>query len=410
MKSRAIISITICAASLAFGQSGTSLSPTGSLEIVRQPPPFDFVCSPLKSLSSYDPKKAGEPYQVDLRGFDLSQWDVGDRLADLLHAEFDSNTKFPAKLPAGFDPARFMELGKDPGLGVRKLHANGITGKGVGIGIIDQTFLVNHVEFAGRLRLYEEIHDIIMEAQMHGPAVASIAVGKTVGVAPEADLYYMAITPPLVSGDFTWLAKAIDRLLEINATLPKERSIRVISISQGWTPEKKGYREVMAAVEKAKKAGVFVISTALWATHSLALNGMGREPLADPNIFVSYGPGSFWAPGFWGGKEPFVPKITLLVPMDSRCVASPTGSRDYVFYPCGGESWSVPWIAGLYALACQVKPDITPERFWAAALKTGETIHIRKDNAEVAFGTIANPMRLIESLQRDKQVGSPQTK
>ena len=29
------------------------------------------------------------------------------------------------------------------------------------------------------------------DAQMHGPAVSSIAVGKTVGVAPEADLYYI---------------------------------------------------------------------------------------------------------------------------------------------------------------------------------------------------------------------------
>ncbi len=410
MKLSAIVSFIVCAACLAFGQSGASLSPTVSLEIVRQPPPFVFEGSPMKSLPAYDSKKPDNSSQVDLSGCDLSQLNIVDRLTDLLHADFDSDTKFPARLPAGFDPARYMELGKDPGLGVRNLHANGITGKGVGIGIIDQTLLVNHVEFAGQLRLYEEIHDPVMEAQMHALALASIAVGKSVGVAPEADLYYIAIAPPAVTGDFTRLAKAIDRLLEINATLPKERSIRVISISQGWTPKQKGYREVMAAVKKAKKAGVFVISTALQSTHSLAFNGLGREPLADPNLFVSYGPGLFWAPGFWDGTWPLVPEKTLLVPMDSRCVASPTGSQNYVFYASGGQSWSVPWIAGLYAVACQVKPDITPEGFWAAALKTGETIHIRKENAEVAFGTIANPMRLIESLQRDKTVGSPRTK
>lgn len=84
---------------------------------------------------------------------------------------------------------------------MRELHALGITGKGVSIGIIDLTLLVDHREYAGRLRLYEEIHTLrgsegvpadTGEAQMHGPAVASIAAGITVGVAPDADLYYIA--------------------------------------------------------------------------------------------------------------------------------------------------------------------------------------------------------------------------
>ncbi len=53
--------------------------------------------------------------------------------------------------------------------------------------------LVDHQEYRDRIRLYEEINiDKGTPAQMHGAAVASIAVGKTVGVAPEADLYYIA--------------------------------------------------------------------------------------------------------------------------------------------------------------------------------------------------------------------------
>ena len=51
-----------------------------------------------------------------------------------------------------------MELGKDPGLGVRQLQAQGITGSGVGIAIIDQPMLVDHQEYASRLKLYEEIN------------------------------------------------------------------------------------------------------------------------------------------------------------------------------------------------------------------------------------------------------------
>jgi hypothetical protein len=36
------------------------------------------------------------------------------------------------------------------------MHAQGITGQGVGIAIIDNPLLVDHEEYAGRLRLYEE--------------------------------------------------------------------------------------------------------------------------------------------------------------------------------------------------------------------------------------------------------------
>jgi hypothetical protein len=52
--------------------------------------------------------------------------------------------------------------------------------------------------------------------------------------------------------------------------------------------------------------------------------------------------------------------------MDSRTTASPGATDQYVFYGIGGMSWAVPYIAGVYALAVQVDPAITPERFWAS--------------------------------------------
>ena len=59
---------------------------------------------------------------------------------------------------SGFNPDSIMEIGKNPGLNVRKLHKAGITGKGVGIAIIDQNLLVDHCEYKDQLRMYEEIH------------------------------------------------------------------------------------------------------------------------------------------------------------------------------------------------------------------------------------------------------------
>jgi hypothetical protein len=385
----------------------TLTSAPAQLEIVRQPAPLLLLKDrgPLSQLPRYDPN-AGKAWQVDLRGRDVSALDLTGRLADLKYADFDSGTRWPqGRLPAGFEPEEILRRNRSPGLGVRALHARGVTGAGVGIGIIDQALLVGHVEYRERLRSYEEIHWSGEEAQMHGAAVASIAVGRTVGVAPAADLYYVAeMHGTRGSGgsfdwDFTWLAQSIVRLLEINAGLPAGRKIRVISISVGWGPGQKGTEETNAAVAQATQAGVFVISTALARTHRLEFHGLGRDPLSDPELPESYGPGLWWADRFWSGRQ-FGPGQRLLVPMDARTTASPTGIRDYVYYSSGGWSWSVPWIAGLYALACQVRPNVTPEVFWREALATGRTIRLERNGQAVDFGTIADPWALITRLQQ----------
>ncbi len=387
-------------------QFQTLTSAAGKLEIVRRPRALDFDRGRLAELPRYNPKSSRHA-QVDLRGYDLRGLDLTNRLTDLLHADFDSRTRWPDKWPAGFAPDQIMKLGRDPGLRVRELHARGITGQGVSIGIIDQAMLVDHAEYRDRLRLYEEIHiPAAMPSEMHGPAVASIAVGQTVGVAPAADLYYIAEMHGTIGPDrrfdwdFTWLAKSIERLLEVNASLPPDRKMRVISISVGWSPGQKGYAETMSAVRHAQKDGVFIVSTVLEETYHLAFHGLGREALADPNVFASFGPGSWWAQVFWNGQHRFAPGEKLLVPMDCRALASPTGPDDYVFYWSAGWSWSVPWIAGLYALACQVRPDLTPELFWAEALKTGRTIRVRQGAQELDFGTVADPVALVESLRQ----------
>ena len=110
---------------------------------------------------------------------------------------FDSLTKWPEpnKLPARFNPADLLEKGKYPGLGIKKLHQQGIDGRGIGIAIIDQPLLKNHIEYADRLVRYEQIDVKGVDIQMHGPPVCSIAVGKTCGVAPKASLYYYAVPP-----------------------------------------------------------------------------------------------------------------------------------------------------------------------------------------------------------------------
>jgi len=167
-------------------------------------------------------------------------------------------------------------------------------------------------------------------------------------------------------------------------------------MSFGWGPKSKGYEEITKAVEEAKANGIFVISSSLSETDGLNFHGLGREPLANPNEFTSYEPGLWWQQSFYDhGSQSNV----LLVPMDSRTTASPTGIEDYVFYREGGWSWSIPYLAGIYALAVQVNPGITPKEFWDAALKTGKTIPIQNDGKEYQLGVILDPQALIEEIK-----------
>lgn len=377
------------------------------LEITRRPAPLKVLedRGKLGQIAKYDPSDLNA-FAVDFRGYDLRHLEIGeDRLEDLREGAFNTATKWPEKLPQGFNPSEIMEIGKNPGLNVRKLHEEGITGKGVGIAIIDQSLLVDHEEYKDQLRLYEEINCDDDVASMHGPAVASIAVGKTVGLAPDANLYYIAenhgeIKNQTFEYDFTWLAMSIDRILEVNKTLAMDEKIRVISISVGWGPDQKGYKETVEAVNRAKEEGIFVVSSSLRETYGLNFQGIRQTWYSNPDDPNAYVPGYWWTDDFFGNHSFYLDDI-LLVPMDGITTAGPIGSDGYVYYPRGGWSWSIPYIAGVYALACQVDPDITPSEFWESALKTGDTIQIEKDGKEFKLEKIINPVRLLDLLQEE---------
>ena len=374
-------------------------------KIDRYPKPDDYRgLNVYTKLPAYDPNST-DPWQMDLRSSDLTKLDLSKSKENLIHATFDSKTQWPAsdKMPVDFDWQTIMEIGKDPGLGVRELHEQGITGKGVNIAIIDQPLIIEHVEYGDQIRLYEEIN-IRPEtpSQMHGPAVASIAVGKTIGVAPDANLYYLATwvfdttNPSSERLDYSYYAQAVRRIIEINKELPDDRKIRAISMSIGLVATETGYDELKAAIEEAKTAGIFAMTVDLSQTHGWSLMGLGRASEADPNTFESYEPADWWKQRF---LQQGLPTDTLLIPMDSRTTASPTGKEDYVFYRLGGMSWTVPYLAGMYALAVQIRPDITPEEFWETALDTGRTIQIQRDGKNYELGAILDPQALIEKIK-----------
>ncbi|MBY9006733.1 MAG: hypothetical protein KGD63_08245 [Candidatus Lokiarchaeota archaeon] len=347
--------------------------------------------------------------QVDVRSCDLTQYNLINREYDCMHANFDSKTIWPDLIPPNFDPNLIMELGKDPGLNINTLHSQGITGKGIGIAIIDEELLVNHSEYFERVQLYEEINFNTEFASVHGAAVTSIAVGKNIGVAPEANLYYIACN--WTDGfdwnlgsylfNYTYTAQAIKRILEVNEQLQEDNKIRVLSISKGWEPGDVGFEEVEAAVQEAMNQGIWVVTARYYRHHLYNLYGLSREPLEDPNLLSSYNLPWFWRDLPIDDILPVenIPNHLLLVPMCSITTASPTGINDYVYWRDGGYSWAIPYFAALYALAYQVNPNITPDLFEQLALNTAIPLEIEQNNIIYYVGKILNPVQIIETLQ-----------
>lgn len=335
-----------------------------------------YYTDTLAQEVSFEHLRAYTCYRADLRKLGLSA-----EAYTLLC--YDSNTRFPKDLPAGYDPAAELEWGKDPGLGIRTLHERGITGKGVNIGIIDQT-LVPHNEYAGRLRLYRNLDPENTDGSMHGAAVLSLAVGKTCGTAPEANVYYIA--SPSMDADLD----ALRQLLDLNRSLAPEDKLDILSISQG------GY-----------SAGTYAEMQALCAKQNIALitckdmgvfGPVGRRLHSDPNDPQAILPCFLYLYGSNGWQGTAEQKVC--VPIDRRTLAAMSGADSYYHMPFGGSSWIPPYIAGVFALARQIKPALTYPEFEALAVDTARSVTVQTSGGTEYIFPLLDPPTMIEALQK----------
>lgn len=281
---------------------------------------------PLTEMLQY---KSEDPYAVDLRSRDVSALDLTNEVENLKYASFDSKTKWPSadKMPKGFAPEKIMENGKNPGLGIRALHEQGITGKGVGVAIIDHPLLADHIEYKDNLKLYEEIDVVDAYNKVedeHGPAVASLAVGQNCGVAKDADLYYFGTTKFEDDVVCANACKCIDRILEINEKLPADRKIRVISSSRGYEPKYKDFDKLEAKIKEAEEKGVFVLTTspsAFISQKNIRFMGLDRRDLSKVDDPTNYTTAVWYIENYEEDDNSFSP-ATLLVPEGNRTHAN----------------------------------------------------------------------------------------
>ena len=252
--------------------------------------------------------------------------------------------------------ASIMENGKNPGLGVRSLHSQGITGKGINVAIIDQNLLLNHPEFKGKIASYYDTGtgNSKNEGSMHAPAVISLLVGNTTGTAPGAKVYFAAA--PSWIGDSEYYARALYWIIDENQKLPKGEKIRVVSVSAAPSGQGSPFTKNLImwdqAVLAAQENGILVLDCRLNPITGIIAAAF-YDP-ADPEN-VSAVTGGY--PSSGGSK---IPDTYIGVPNSRRTLAEEywEGSPSYAYWGQGGLSWAIPYAAGVLALGWQVNPNL----------------------------------------------------
>jgi len=318
---------------------------------------FLFVSLGISGGANRGEKRAGSavaPYS-DVRGLDLRGQGVTLDLVRTLW--FNEKTVWDAddRLLA----LQVMSRGKNPGLGVRALHARGINGAGVRVAIIDQNMCLNHPEFAGKIAAYRDMGCGMPSnvGSMHGPAVTSLLVGQNIGTAPGSRVYYAAV--PSWKKDAQYYADALNWIIEKNLSLTGRNRIRVVSVSAApsgpGTPFTRNQDAWDRAVARAEESGLLVLD----CSEDHGWVNPGYYNVESPEDVSAASSGS--------------PRYGSLNSCPERYVAAPNcfrtqaeeyncGDGSYQFMGQGGLSWSVPYVAGVLAMGWQVQPELDGER------------------------------------------------
>lgn len=292
-----------------------------------------------------------EPYQ-DVRFQNISNINrnLGEELIETL--SFDKSTIWTKedKLIA----ENILKLGMNPGMGIRELHAQGFTGKGITIAIIDQPVVLEHPEFQGKVVKYHDVGtgEFSNTGSMHGPAVISLLAGNNIGTAPDASVYFVAVPSWLL--DAQYYADALDWIIAENEKLPDRNKIRAISVSaipSGIDSEYKNSNAWDASYKRAAEAGILVLD----CSYEQGITVPCTYDLYDPDNVAKC------IPNWTGPTDSPHERINIPTRRTSATEQDADGNLifSYQYDGQGGISWTVPYLAGVLAMGWQINPELT---------------------------------------------------
>ena len=277
----------------------------------------------------------------------------------------------PDKLPIGINPKQILQDSKQSPE-ISKLHAIGLTGKGINIAIIDQRLNLTHPEYAKRIKEYKVFGPWDKKGiDYHGSLVAGISVGKTTGAAPDANLYYFATPTSEQTEKGTrvlsrkYVLDALKQIIEFNKTHSEKDKIRFLSCSWG-TKNDLYTAECNELFKECEQNGIKIIGGAY--KHMKTYPFDARYP--NNTDFIG-------------------------IPTDGKTTSFWQGGYKYTRQ--GGSSSTFPYLAGVFACACQDNQIFFTRQNWQEELTT--ILHDTAIESEHG-GKMINPIGIRERVSQ----------
>jgi serine protease AprX len=316
-------------------------------------------------------------------------------------------------------------------VGADKLWAAGITGKGVGVAVIDSGISGDMPDFKGADGSSRIAANVVVSGATrsgddlgHGTHVAGIAAGNSfnrdvadpaygayVGIAPEADLITLKVADD--AGDATMVDVITALQFVVNHKV--DLGIGVVNISMS-SDARASYVDdpIDAAVEYAWHSGIVVVVAA--GNRGDAADAVEYPPGNDPYV-ISVGAtdelgtpdpsddvtAAFSSRGVTqdGAAKPEVlaPGAHIVAPLsvgstfEALCPACVVGDN---YFRMGGTSMSAPVVAGAAALLVQARPDLNPDQIKGLltantnVVRTGLGLGTAESFAVLAATTVTN--------------------
>lgn len=325
---------------------------------------------------------------------DLSKLDLSEvSIEVLMRIAFSTETKWPEKdkLPKGFDPDKLIKKAKTfKGLGFEELHRKNIQGQGIKIAFIDKSFDLTHEEFSDSKIEYNAYNcfDKYGEYNFHGYSVASRIVGKNIGIAPKSEMVYYACGNSEKYSDYStgYVAQVLKAVNDVVSRVENGEEISAIGMSSN----------VIGLIEVLQNPELKIKFQNRWNQLSRKLDELGI-PVVDSSKFhkdfnyaVKFDPSK--------DNEDISNYYSSMVYSDhisvieaDKCVPMPYTQNGYKYEnSIGCESWAIPQIIAMYALAKQTNPYLTYEEF--------------VDMSRVTAQVNSNGTKLIDAVELIKEI------
>lgn len=180
-------------------------------------------------------------YGWGLCGKKVSKHDLSNLSIDSFKKlSFDERTSFSKEQQDRFNPKVLLEKGKNFGLGLDKLHQIGLNGNCINIAIIDWTYDYNNPEMidsenGSKILLYDDSKvdkKFRDDDGFHGKTVSSLLVGNNVGVSPKSKLFYFATNQLREDTEISDILEKIKKLNEQGS------NIQLVSMSSSFNDDR----------------------------------------------------------------------------------------------------------------------------------------------------------------------------